>query len=160
MNVVVAFGQSQLKSGDTDAAISSYKLAHQLAPESTPVRSAYVALLKQAKYFREVREVLKEAIIREPQDASLKADLIRADAETDGIDAAVSKAREAAASDPGNSIYDVVSAELYEKAGRGGEAVSLLENAVASRPGDKGSRACSCPPLCSVWACRPRRKLF
>ncbi len=138
VNVVVAFGRSQLKSGDTDAAISNYKLAHQLAPDSTPIRSAYVALLKQAKYFGEVRDVLKEAIIREPQNASLKADLIRADAEIDGIDAAVSKAREAAASDPGNGIYDVVSAELYEKAGRGEEAVSLLENAVASRPGDKG----------------------
>ena len=138
VNVVVAFGQSQLKSGDNDAAISSYKLAHQLAPASTPIRSAYVALLKQANYFAEMRDVLKEAIIREPQDASLKADLIRADAEIDGVDAAVSKAREAAASDPGNGIYDVVSAELYEKAGRGEEAVSLLENAVASRPGDKG----------------------
>ncbi|MGC1886209.1 MAG: tetratricopeptide repeat protein, partial [Stellaceae bacterium] len=137
-NVIVAFGQSQLKSGDTDAAISSYKLAHQLAPDSTPIRSAYVGLLKQANYFREMRDVLKEAIIREPQDASLKADLIRADAEIDGVDAAVSKAREAVASDPGNGIYDVVSAELYEKAGRGEEAVSLLESAVASRPGDKG----------------------
>ncbi len=137
VNVVVAFGQSQLKSGDTDAAISSYKLAHHLAPDSTPIRSAYVALLKQVKYFREMRDVLKEAIVREPQDASLKADLIRADAEIDGVDAAVSKAREAAASDPGNGIYDVVSAELYEKAGRGEEAVSLLENAVASRPSGK-----------------------
>ena len=116
----------------------SYKLAHQLAPDATPIRSAYVALLKQAQYFREVRDVLKEAMIREPQNASLKADLIRADAEIDGVDAAVSKAREFAASDPGNSIYDVVSAELYEKAGRGEEAVSLLENAAALRPPDKG----------------------
>jgi predicted Zn-dependent protease len=32
----------------------------------------------------------------------------------------------------------VVSAELYEKAGRGEEAVSLLESAVASRPTEKG----------------------
>ncbi len=138
VNVVVAFGRTRLQSGDTDAAISSYKLAHQLAPDSTPIRSAYVALLKEAKYFREARDVLKEAIIREPQNASLKADLIRADAAIDGVDAAVSKARESAESDPGNSIYDVVSAELYEKAGRGQEAISLLENAVASRPADKG----------------------
>jgi predicted Zn-dependent protease len=77
-------------------------------------------------------------VIREPQNASLKADLIRADAEIDGVDAAVSKARESAASDPGNAIYDVVSAELYEKAGRGEEAVSLLESAAASRPTDNG----------------------
>jgi putative PEP-CTERM system TPR-repeat lipoprotein len=137
VNVVVALGRTQLKSGDTNAAISSYKLAYQLAPDSTPIRSAYVALLKQREFFREARDVLKEAIIREPQNASLKADLIRADAEIDGVDAAVSKARKSAASDPGNSIYDVVSAELYAKAGRGEEAVSLLENAVASRPTDK-----------------------
>jgi putative PEP-CTERM system TPR-repeat lipoprotein len=138
VNVVVAFGRTRLESGDTDPAISSYKLAHQLAPDSTPIRSAYVAVLKQAQYVREARDVLKEAMIHEPQNASLKADLIRADAEIDGVDAAVSEAREFAASDPGNSIYDVVSAELYEKAGRGQEAASLLENAVASRPTDKG----------------------
>jgi predicted Zn-dependent protease len=138
VNVVVAFGRTRLESGDTNAAISSYKLAHELAPDATPIRSAYVALLKQAQYFLEARDVLKEAMIREPQNASLKADLIRADAEIDGVDAATSKAREFAASDPGNSIYDVVSAELYEKAGRGEEAVSLLENAAALRPPDKG----------------------
>jgi len=138
VDVVVAFGRTRLESGDTNAAISSYKLAHQLAPDAAPIRSAYVALLKQAQYFREVLDVLKEAMIREPQNASLKADLIRAVAEIDGLDAAISKAREFAASDPGNSIYDVVSAELYEKAGRGGEAVSLLENEVALRPADKG----------------------
>jgi putative PEP-CTERM system TPR-repeat lipoprotein len=137
VNVVVAFGRTRLESGDTDAAISSYKLAHQLAPDAAPIRSAYLALLKQARYLGEARDVLKEAIIREPQNAFLKADLIRADAEIDGVDAAISKAQEAAASDPGNSIYEVVSAELYEKAGRGEEAVSLLENAVASRPADK-----------------------
>jgi predicted Zn-dependent protease len=138
VKVVVALGRTQLEAGDTRAATSSYKLAHQLAPDSTPIRSAYVALLKQAQYFREARDVLKEAITREPQNASLKADLIRTDAEIDGIDAAISKARESAGSDPSNSIYDVVSVELYEKAGRGQDAVALLENAVASRPTDKG----------------------
>ncbi len=137
VNVVVAFGRTRLESGDTNAAISSYKLAHQLAPDATAISSAYVALLKQAQYFGEARVVLNEAIIREPQNTSLKADLIRADAAIDGVDAAVSKARESAASDPGNSIYDVVSAELYEKAGRGADAVSLLENAAASRPSEK-----------------------
>jgi putative PEP-CTERM system TPR-repeat lipoprotein len=138
VNVVVAFGRTRLESGDIDAAISSYKLAHQLAPDAPQIRSAYVALLKQARYFGEARDVLKEAMVREPQSASLKADLIRVDAEIDGVDAAVSKARETAAPDPGNnSIYDVVSAELYEKAGRGEEAVSLLESAVMSRPTDK-----------------------
>jgi len=136
VNVVVALGRTRLKSGETDTAISSYKLAHELAPDSTPIRSAYVALLQQAKYFREAQDVLKDAIIRDPQNTSLKADLVRADAAIVGVDAAVSKARESAASDPG--IYDVVSAELLEKAGRGQEAVALLENAVALRPTDKG----------------------
>ena len=36
----------------------------------------------------------KQAVIREPQNALLKADLIRVDAEIDGVDGAVSKARE------------------------------------------------------------------
>jgi predicted Zn-dependent protease len=137
VNVVVAFGRTRLESGDIDAAISSYKLAHQLAPDAPQIRSAYVALLRRARYFGEARDILKEAMVREPQSVSLKADLIRADAEIDGVDAAVSKSREAAASDPGNRIYDVVSAELYEKARRGEEAVSLLESAVTSRPTDK-----------------------
>ena len=159
VDVVVAFGRTRLESGDTNAAISSYKLAHQLAPDAAPIRSAYVALLKQAQYFREVLDVLKEAMIREPQNASLKADLMRADAEMDGVDAAISKAREFAASDPGNSIYDVVSAELYEKAGSGEEAVSLLENAVALRPADRVSRRLS-PGFMFIWTCRPRRKPF
>jgi putative PEP-CTERM system TPR-repeat lipoprotein len=138
VNVVIALGRTQQESGDVNAAVSSYKLAHQLAPASTPIRSAYVALLKRAQYFREARDVVKEAIRREPQNASLKADLIRADAEIDGVDAAIAKARESAASDPGDSIYDVVSAELYEKTGRGEEAVSLLEKSAAARPTDKG----------------------
>ncbi len=145
--------------GDTNLALSSNKLAHQLAPDATPIRSAYIALLKQAKYLRETRDVLKEAMIREPQNASLKADLIRADAEIDGVDAAVSKAREAAASDPDNSIHDVVSAELYEKAGRGEEAVSLLENAVASRPSGKTSRLLL-PAFTFVWAWPAKAESF
>jgi cytochrome c-type biogenesis protein CcmH/NrfG len=46
VNVVLAFGRTRLESGDTAAAVSNYKLAHQLAPDSTPIRSAYVGLLK------------------------------------------------------------------------------------------------------------------
>src|SRR5438105_3012376 len=45
VNVVVAFGRTRQESGDIDAAISSYKLAHQLAPDAPQIRSAYVALL-------------------------------------------------------------------------------------------------------------------
>src|SRR5438477_3561770 len=77
-----------------------------------------------------------KAVIREPQNTSLKADLLRADAEVDGVEGAVSRAREFAASDPGNGLYDLVSAELYEKAGRAGDAVALLEQATAAKPAD------------------------
>ena len=54
------------------------------------------------------------------------------------MEGAVSRAREFAASDPGNSIYDLVSAELYEKAARPDDAVALLEKALAVRPSDDG----------------------
>ncbi len=138
VNVLVALARAQLESGDMDAAISSYKLAHRLAPDSIPIRSSYVALLKQAKYFREAWDVLQEAVVRNPQNTSLKAELIRGDAEIDGVDGAVSRAREFAASDPGNNIYDLVSAELYENAGRAGDAVALLEKATTARPADDG----------------------
>src|SRR5438270_9882119 len=77
-----------------------------------------------------------KAVIREPQNTSLKADLLRVDAEFDGVEGAVSRAREFAASDPGNSLYDLVSAEIYEAAGRVGDAVALLRKAVAARPND------------------------
>ena len=40
--------------------------------------------------------------------------------------------------DSENSLYDIVSAELYEKAGRRGDAVMLLEKTVAGRPADGG----------------------
>jgi cellulose synthase operon protein C len=136
VNIVVALGWARLGSGDTNAAISAYKLAHQLTPNSVPIRSSYIALLKQAKYFREARDVLQEAVIRDPQNASLKADLIRADVEVDGVDGAVSRAREFAASEPDNNLYHLVSAELYEKAGRTGDAAALLEKALAARPSD------------------------
>jgi putative PEP-CTERM system TPR-repeat lipoprotein len=136
VNVVAALGRTQLESGDTNAAISSYKVAYQLAPDSIPIRSVYVALLRQAKFFRDAFDVLQQAIRQEPQDASLKADLIRVDAEIDGLEGALSRARVFAASDPESSVYDLVSAELYEKAGRAGEAVALLETATAARPAD------------------------
>jgi len=136
VNIVVALGRARLGSGDTNAAISAYKLAHQLASDSIPIRSSYVALLKQAKYFHEARDVLQQAVIHDPKSASLKADLIRADVEVDGVDGAVSRAREFAASEPDNNLYHVVSAELYEQAGRTGDAAALLEKALAARPSD------------------------
>jgi predicted Zn-dependent protease len=71
-----------------------------------------------------------------PSAGALKGDLIRAESQIGGLQAGLAKARELAKNDPENGIYDLVSAELYEKAGRKGEAVDLLEKAVAARPSD------------------------
>ena len=82
--------------------------------------------------------MLQEAVARDPRNPSLKADLIRAGGEISGVDAAVAKARALAASDPENNVYELVSAELYEKAGRTPEAIGVLEKAAAARPSDEG----------------------
>ena len=135
-NIVAAQAHAQMEAGDTNAAISSYKLAHQLAPNSAWILSRYVGLLNQAKYFREARDALREALARDPRNASFKADLIRAVAEVDGLDAALSEVRRFAKDEPDNTQYDLISAELYEKAGRLAKAADLLEKAVATRPSD------------------------
>src|SRR5439155_12219020 len=67
-----------------------------------------------------------------------RGDMIRAEAEIGGLDAGLAKARRFADNDPGNPAYDLVSAELYEKAGRGRDAVALLDKVVATRPSDDG----------------------
>jgi tetratricopeptide (TPR) repeat protein len=135
-NVIAAQARAQMEAGDTSAAISSYKLAHQLAPDSAPILSRYVASLNQAKYYREARDALREAIARDARNAFFKADLVRAEAEVDGLDAALSEARRFAKDEPDNPQYDLISAELYEKAGRLAEASDLLERTVAARPSD------------------------
>ena len=138
VNVQIAQATAFLGSGDTKNAISSYKRAYEIAPNSIPILSAYVALLTSAKEFREARTVLQQAVTRDPRNAPLKGDLIRLEAEIDGLDAAVAKARAFAKDDPENNIYDLVSAELYEKARRPQDAVALLETAVAARPSADG----------------------
>ena len=62
--------------------------------------------------------------------------MIRVEADIGGMRAGLAKARAFAEEDPGNPLYDIVSAELYEKAGRRDDAVDLLEKAVAARPSD------------------------
>jgi putative PEP-CTERM system TPR-repeat lipoprotein len=137
-NILDAQGQTQLAAGDTNAAVSSFKRAYALTPDSASILSRYLASLNGAKYFAEARGVLQEAVARDPQNSSLKADLIRVEGEINGVDAAVAKARALAASDPESSIYDLVSAELYEKAGRRPDAIAVLEKAEAARPSDEG----------------------
>jgi len=81
-----------LGSGDIKSAISSYRRAYEIAPNSTPILSRYIALLTLAKEFREARTVLQEAVARDPRNASMKGDLIRVEGEIDGLDAALAKA--------------------------------------------------------------------
>jgi cellulose synthase operon protein C len=137
-NILDTQGQAQLASGDANGAVSSFKRAYALAPNSAPILSRYLASLSSAKYFTEARGVLQEAVARDPGNSSLKADLIRAEGEINGVDAAVAKARDFAAGDPENDIYDLVSAELYEKAGRSQDAIAVLKKAAAARPSEDG----------------------
>ena len=130
-------GQAQLAAGDRNGAVSSFKRAYALAPTSEPILSRYLASLNGAKYFAEARGVLQEAIARDPGNSSLKADLIRVEGEIIGVDAAVAEAHALAVGDPENDIYDLASAELYEKAGRRQDAIALLEKAAAARPSDE-----------------------
>jgi putative PEP-CTERM system TPR-repeat lipoprotein len=136
-NIFDIQGQAQLVAGDTNGAISSFKRAYALAPNSAPIRSRYLTALGGEKYYTEAQGVLRDAVARDPQNATLKADLIRVESEIKGVDAAVSEARAFAAGDPENNIYDLVSAELYEKAGRMPDAIAVLEKAAAARPSDE-----------------------
>jgi len=136
-NILDTQGRAQLAAGDTNGAVSSFKRAYELAPNSAPILSHYLASLSGAKYFTEVRGVLEEAIARDPRNSFLKADLIRVEGEINGVDAAVAKARASAAGEPENDTYDLVSAELYEKAGRIPDAIAVLEKTAAARPSDQ-----------------------
>jgi cellulose synthase operon protein C len=135
-SVLEAQGRAQSGAGDVSGAISSYKRAYELAPSSLPILMRYLARLNSEKYYTEARSVLEEAVTRNPRNTALKADLIRVEAEIDGVDAAVSKARQLASDDPANNMFDLLSAELYEKAGRNPEEVAVLEKAVAAKPSD------------------------
>jgi putative PEP-CTERM system TPR-repeat lipoprotein len=137
-NILDIQGRAQLAAGDTNGAISSFKRAYELAPNSAPILARYLTSLNSAKYFTEARGVLQEAVARDPRNSPLKADLIRAEGEVSGVDAAVAKARALAAADPGNNVYDLVSAELYEKAGRIRDAIAVLEKATAVKSSDEG----------------------
>ena len=136
VEVLEAHGRVQTAAGDTGGALSTYRRAHELAPNSMPILSRYLTLLKAAKNFTEERTVLQAALDRDPQNASLKGDLIRAEADIGGLDAGLTKARSFANDDPGNSLYDVVSAELNENAGRRSEAMALADQVAATHPSD------------------------
>jgi putative PEP-CTERM system TPR-repeat lipoprotein len=128
----------QTEAGDADDAVATYKRAYELAPRSPQVLSRYLGALAAAKKFGEERKVLQAALDRDPNNVSLKADLIRVEAEIGGLEAGLAAARSFSNNDRDKSAYNIVTAELYEKAGRGGEAVALLEKAVADHPSDDG----------------------
>ncbi len=137
-DVLDAKGRVQIASGDIQSAISTYKKLSEIAPTSAPVLSRYLGLLHGAKDYAQERSVLQAALDRDPKSGALKGDLIRVEAANGGLDAGLAKARAFAKDDPDNSLYDIVSAELYEKSGRAREGLTLLEKAVAARPSDDG----------------------
>src|SRR5262249_2975760 len=136
IDILDAQGRLQLGSGDTNGALATYWRAHELAPDSSPILSRYLAVLMSAKKFPDARDLLQAALDRDPGNVSLKGDMIRVEAEIGGLDAGIAKARRFADTDPGKSVYDLVAAELYEKAGRSRDAVALLDKVVATRPSD------------------------
>jgi len=133
-DVLNAKARAQAASGDTEGAIATRKHIYELSPSSISALGGYVALLHEAKEFPQAQTVLQAALARDPKSDAVKADLIRVESEIGGMRAGLAKARAFAAEDRENPIYDIVSAELYEKAGRRDDAVDLLEKAVANRP--------------------------
>ena len=133
-DVLDAQGRAQAAAGEKQGAISTYQRAYGLAPNSVPILSHYLALLTSAKNFAAARTVLEQEVERNPKNAPLKADLVRVETAADGLAAGLAKARDFAKADPDNPIYDIVSAELYEKAGKSTDAQALLERAAAARP--------------------------
>ena len=128
--------QAQLAAGDTNGAISSYERLHELEPNSLPILSRYVGLLNAAKRYREAHGVLQDAIVKDPKNSALKAELVRVVAASDGVDAGVAQAKSFATEDPSSDIYDLVAADLYQNAGRYADAAALLQKASAARPTD------------------------
>jgi tetratricopeptide (TPR) repeat protein len=131
-----AKGRAQIATGDKEGATATYKRIYELAPNSLPVLSRYLGLLNSAKNFSEARTVLQTALARDPKNSQLKGDLIRVEGEIGGLEAGLDKSRAFAQEDSGNPVYDLVSVELLEKAGRSVDAVVLLEKAVVARPSD------------------------
>ena len=135
-DVLDAKARAQTASGDSAGAIATYRRIYELSPNSISAMTGYVGLLREAKEFAKAQTVLQAALARDPKNDQVKGDLIRVEADIGGMRAGLAKARAFAKEDPGKQLYDIVSAELYEKAGRRDDAVDLLEKAIAARPSD------------------------
>ncbi len=130
--------RAQMGAGDVQGAIATYKRAYQLAPNSTEILSRYVSALNKAKNYVEAQSVLRATLDRAPQNPTIKADLIRVASEIGGVDAGLAEARDFAGKDPDSVVYDLVSAELLDEAGRNKEAIGLLERDLAAKPKNDG----------------------
>jgi len=126
-DVLDAMVRTQIATSDTAGAVATYRRAFETVPTSAEIRGRYLSLLIKTKEFNTARDVLTKALSDQPRNVAFKGDLIRVEAEISGIDAGLAKAREFAAQDPKNPAYDLVAAELYEKAGRSSDAIGLLE---------------------------------
>jgi len=134
--IAEAQGRILAASGDPDGAIESYRRAFELAPKSTPILSRYLSALGAAKRFPEYRTILQSRLDKDPGNRSLKAQLVRTEAEIGGLEAGLAKARSFAKDEPDSSVYDLVSAELYERAGKRSDAINLLQKRASARPSD------------------------
>lgn len=134
--VLDAQARIQRATGDATGAAATYRQAFEIAPTSTMIRGRYLAALLAAKDYTTARDVLSAALTREPDNTAIKGDLIRVAADIGGIDAGIAKAHEFAAQDPKNPAYDLVAAELYEKAGRLPDAIALLEKRQGADPAE------------------------
>src|SRR5207245_9856640 len=110
-DVLDAKGRTQIASGDANGAITTYKRIYELFPNSLPVMSGYVALLIGATEFSKAQTVLQAALARDPKNDQVKRGLIRVETEIGGMRAGLAKARAFAKEDPGNPLYDIISAE-------------------------------------------------
>jgi hypothetical protein len=68
--------RAQIGAGDIDGAISTYERAHEIAPDSLPILSGYVDLLRSAKKDPEAWTLLQAALDRDPWTPIARADLL------------------------------------------------------------------------------------
>src|SRR5262249_23088597 len=115
IEVLDAQGRVQIGADDMDGALSTYKSAYALAANSGPLLPRYLDLFKQKRNFAYAKTVLQAALDRDSLNSALKGELIRVESDIGGLEAGLAKARRFAENDPSNNIYDVVSAEFYEK---------------------------------------------
>ena len=141
IDIIEAEARAQIGAGDKQAAIASYKHAYKLDPNSPKILARYVEALNSAKQYAESQSILRKALDRDPQNSMIKADLIQVTADIGGVEAGLAEARDLARKDSDNLIYDIVSADLLNKGGRGKEAIGLLERDLASKPTNDEVRA-------------------